>query len=113
MRDPRLTLAEALAEVEGLIEDFRWARGNPPLPEERTYRALKQIATDLRGRDPDAIPIAARELQRRVDAAIRSKTEHGYDANTLRTLGEELIGRWSTVQQALELLALGELIGRR
>ena len=102
MRKP-VSLAEQLAEVEALIEVFRWARNSPEEAEERTYRALKLIAKDLRARLPAAAPEAAQALQRRIDALQRSRTAHGYDVRALRGVAEELVGRWPAVRRALEL----------
>jgi hypothetical protein len=103
---PRPDLAEQILVVEELIEGFRWARRHGADDKvKQTYRILKQIASDLRGRQAEAISTTARQLQRRIDDANRAKTKMGYAFGSLHGLGEELIGRWATVRRALERFA--------
>lgn len=97
----RVSIDEQIIEVERLIETFRWARAYD-VPEGLTYRALKQVATDLRARLPGTASDAANAIERRIEDANRSKTHLGYAINALRGLGEELIGRWPTIRHALE-----------
>lgn len=98
----QVDLAEQLAVVERFIEEFRWARCEVGAPQERTYRALKLIAKDLRARLPEAAPEAAQALQRKIDAAGRAK-DPARRVSALRAVAEELVGRWPTVRRALEL----------
>jgi hypothetical protein len=105
MMRPRLTVEQQIAVVEELIEGFRWAR-RPGSDDKvnQTYRVLKQIAADLRGRMADSIPITVRMLQQRIDCAVQSKHAPG----PMQGVAEELIGRWATVRLALERLAQEE-----
>lgn len=104
MMRPRLTVEQQLHEVEDLIEAFRWSRDTGE-PAEQTYRALKQIAADLRGRMAPSVVSTVVELQRRIDAAARAKTALGYEIKHLVALGQEMIGRWSVIRRALERFA--------
>src|SRR5258708_7672517 len=72
------TTAEKLAVVEHLIEDFRWARKDPAVPEHHTHAVLCAIAVDLRARLPDSAGEDLAALERRLDAVTASKTALGY-----------------------------------
>lgn len=97
-----LTDDEKLAELEELIETFRYARYSPNLPEHRIYVTLIASARDLRGRMATAPGEAQRELQRALDQLHASKTDLGYEAGKLRHVAETFRGKWPTVRQALE-----------
>ena len=102
MADRMFTVADKLRTVELLIEDFRWARNDDALPEHLTYRVLKAIASDLRGRMNGSAEDARREIGLRIAGAIRSKTALGYERGMMLGVAEELIGRWPVIEQALE-----------
>lgn len=95
------TTQEKLSVVEGLIEAFRRSGGDS---DDNRYRlrVMAAIASDLRGRLEQAPNIALTELERRIAAVVRSKTPLGYGNGPLVGVGEELIGRWPIVKQALE-----------
>jgi len=100
--------AELLREIEALIEDFRWARSDSALPEHKTWLALKQIAGDIRGRQPLAAVDAITALEKRIESVGRialSGNDHDAFRRAMAGLGEELRGRWPTVRQALEQFA--------
>lgn len=46
------TLEEKLDAVERAVAAFRWGRSYPESPPDKTFRALKEIASEIR----DAIP---------------------------------------------------------
>ena len=94
------TTQEKLSTVESLIEAFRRIEKNDD--NYHRLQVLGSIASDLRGRLNVAPSVALTELERRITAAIRSKTKHGYENGAMVGLGEELIGRWPCVKQALE-----------
>lgn len=101
----RIPDAELLAEIETLIEDFRWARPKPEAPEHKTYAALKQIAGDIRARQPVAVLDAVTALQKRLDSAERAVGgPHENYHRVMAGVGEELRGRWPAVLQALNEL---------
>jgi hypothetical protein len=104
----RISDAEVLAEVEELIEDFRWARSDEKATENKTWRALKQLAGDIRSRQPVAVHDAQRALERRLEAVASARTR-GPEAlaGAAAGLAEELAGRWPAILQALQLLAAG------
>lgn len=105
MSDRRLfTVAEKLAEIEELIELYRFARRFPDDPEYQTYLILKAVAEDLRARTNGAAGDARRELGRRIAAAVRTSDgmPNSTFANAVLGVGQELIGRWPVVEQALE-----------
>ena len=92
------SIEEQIAEVEGLVENFRWARAVSDVPENKTYLTLKALASDLRARLPGKAEQTRRELGRRIADAVRA--EHARDA--VAGVGEALIGAWPIVEQALE-----------
>lgn len=94
------TTQEQLLEVEHMIEALRSFENSDE--DRHRIRILGSIASDLRGRLGRAPNVALIELERRIAAAVRSKTRLGYANGTMVGIGEELIGRWSTVRQALE-----------
>lgn len=96
-----LTIQEKLAVIEHLIEDFRWARSDPAVPEHSTYHTLKAIAADHRARlygTPSAVEVL---LERRVRAAgLTGAPRHG----ALIGLAQDVLAHWPSVKQGLELL---------
>jgi len=105
-RGEEFDVGEQLLEVERLIEEFRWARSQEGTSEERTYRVLKAIARDLRGRLNGATSVASRALGSRLEA-VRLARDPESRARALRGVGEELVGRWPAVRIALEREKLG------
>lgn len=99
---PPPTDIEKLVEVEALIVDFSYARNDPVLKEHKTWRALKAIAADIRGRQSDRISETQIEIQKAIDAAAMSTTGLGYEINHLRNIAEIVIGRWAVVRQSLQ-----------
>ena len=98
-----LTVPEKLAAIEALVEHYRFARRYPDEPEYQTYVALKAVAADLRGRLDGKPEEARRALGGKIAAAVRkSDGDPGAFARAVMAIGEELIGRWATVEQALE-----------
>ena len=92
--------AEKLATIEDLIEAFR--RTSTTSADFDRLSVLKSIAADLRGRIGGTPHIAMVELERRITAAVKSKTTLGYENGHLVGVGQELISRWPTVKQSLE-----------
>ena len=99
-----VTTAEKLAEIERLIEIYRWARsGSANTLEPRTYHVLKSYAVDLRARLDGTAEEARRELGRRVAAIVRaSDGPDGGFARAAASAGRELTSRWPVVEHALE-----------
>lgn len=98
----RLTEAEALAEIEVLIEDFRAYRSSPTQPEHVTYLALKMAADDLRGRMKGKPCDARAALQNAVERMQASKTPLGFEQGHMRAVAQVVVGHWATIRQALE-----------
>lgn len=96
---------EKLKVVEGLIERLRWARDVDPtaFPERRDYEVLKSIASELRARREGVPGVAEVALERRMAAVRASRTDLGYGNGQLVGLAQELVGRWETVVQALQV----------
>ena len=92
--------AEKLSTVESLIESFRRTSTTPA--DYDRFWILKSLAADLRGRIGGTPHIAMVELERRITSAMKSKTNLGYENGAMVGVGEELMGRWPTVKQALE-----------
>lgn len=95
--------AEALAEVEKLIEYYRGQGARDPAhPANRTYATLKAIASDLRARLPAAPGEAQRELQRALDDLERSKDGASFSDGCAQNVAMQIRSRWPVVRQALE-----------
>jgi hypothetical protein len=65
-------------------------------------QALKALAAEIRGRQPESISAAVMVLQRGIDRC----RETGHDPGHLQNLGEEVIGRWHTIRRALNGLLI-------
>jgi hypothetical protein len=95
------TAEEKIEELERAIGALR--RGK--MPGAAAVEVLKEIAKDLRARQPGAAGAALLALQRRIADAAATRTGVngvGFDPNALLGIGQEIIGRWATVRQALE-----------
>ena len=95
-------LAEQIDAVTRLLDDLRWARNEPGCIEYRTFEALKTIAKDLRARQPQVPGATLLALRRRLADAAASKTAFGFEHSALMGIGQETIGRWPVIRQALE-----------
>jgi hypothetical protein len=60
-------------------------------------QALKALAAEIRGRQPESISAALVVLQRGIDNC----REFGHEPGHLQNLGEEVIGRWHIIRNAL------------
>jgi hypothetical protein len=100
----KIPVAEQLAEIEALAEDFRWARDNREAPEWKTFHVLKMIASRLRGQLPGAAGEAATALRRRHDEMERLRTLLGAEVGFM----QEMVGRWPAILHALEQVAAEE-----
>lgn len=97
-----MNLREHLSVMEDLLESMRWARSlEPSRPERRTYEIMREIAADIRRRLPGSSDAAIQSFERRIDDAKRRKTAIGYDSRALIGIGQETIGRWPIIREAL------------
>ena len=101
MPDRTYSASEKLAEIEGLIEDFRWAR-SLAVRENQTYRILKQIAKELRAAQGLVPNEALASLMLTVDAAKRAKTTRGIPISELEMVAWSTIENWPAIKLALE-----------
>lgn len=97
MTTRKVTTADKLATVEVMIETLR----RPGVIDDRVT-ILKAIAADLRGRLGNAPSVAEHELERRLSAVERARERGADERGAVIGLGEELVGRWPCVKQALE-----------
>lgn len=67
------------------------------------YADLKAVAADLRARADRPRNLALGELDRAMDALQRSKTALGYDEGKMIAVAQIVVGKWPTIQQALEM----------
>jgi hypothetical protein len=102
MTDRLYTVDEKIAELEGLIVDFRWARSEDAVPENRTYRILKQIVKELRSTQTAKPNAALAELTEAISAARESKGKLGYPIEALQALAWAVIEHWGAIRAALE-----------
>lgn len=89
------TTQEKLAEIERLIIEAKRHTGT-------TSPVLAAIAQDLRARANGYPTVALTDVERRVNAVVRSKTMTGYSPAKLHELGEGVVVHWPAVKQALE-----------
>lgn len=94
------TTQEKLIEMDAMIDALRKIAISQD--DYRRLRIIRSVAADLRGRLECAPSVALAEIERRITFAYRNKTRSGYDRDALIGLGEELIGRWPLIKQALE-----------
>lgn len=95
------TTQEKLAEIERLIIEGKRHTGT-------TSPVLAAIAQDIRARANGYPNVALTDVERRVNAVIRSKTMTGYSPAKLHELGEGVVVHWPLVKQALEKFENGE-----
>lgn len=97
---------EKLTTVEVLITHWRSGRLSPILNERRTLLILKEIADDIRARDPNQATETIRMLERAIEnarrALHRTTNAFGYPPGNLREVAEIAIGRWPSIREALE-----------
>ena len=103
--DRNFSLGDKIKAAERLIEDLRWSRNDPMVPEFTTYWVMKAVASDLRARQRHVKLQALDDLQHAIDMAHASKIRPGYEMGKLQHLAELLIGKWPVVRQALESFA--------
>lgn len=95
--------ADAIAEIDKLIELYRPWRIAPEAPEHRTYIVLKALRTELQAETPPRIGEAHREMQASLAALERSKTKLGYATNCLHDVAYKVRTYWPTIRQALAM----------
>lgn len=102
LKTTMLPLSEKIRALEFVARNLRvGARaGNAQAAE--NYEALKAILVDLQARLPISRSDALVEIERALDAVLRSKTALGYDEGRLIHLAATVIRRWPTVRLALE-----------
>jgi hypothetical protein len=95
--------ADKRKAVENLIEDLRWARNDPALPENWTLGALKALALDLRAAEEGASNRVLDALSFHVNAAMKAKAQLGYvGGGHYEAVANELLAHWPVVRRALE-----------
>lgn len=99
---PPVTLTEAIKGIEGLIQDFRWARNDPSVPEWNDLHILRWVAKELRSRQPGAAGELLQLLTAEVDAAVSTKVGGHIDPNRLVKIAEIVVARWPVLSRALE-----------
>ena len=102
MSDRPFTAVEKLIEVEALIEYFRWARSNETARENLSYRALKQIARDLRTITNAAPNATLDALSAAVARAEAERTDLGCKIGDLQELAWAVMKHWPEIKRALE-----------
>ena len=96
---------EKLTTVELLIRDWRPGRSSSIKNENVTYLILKEIADDIRGRDPKRATETIIMWERAINNARRARdriSTGGYPPGNLREVAEITIGRWPSIREALE-----------
>jgi hypothetical protein len=100
----KITVAEQLAEIEALAEDFRWARDKREAPEWKTLPCAQDdrlaAARAAAGRCPPARP----RPHWRHDEMERLRALLGAEVGFM----QEMVGRWPAILHALEQVAAEE-----
>lgn len=92
---------EKLEVIEHFIEQWRPAQNIRG--ERDVFLILKEIADEIRAREPQRAIETIVKLERAIGNAKKNrKRVLGYEPGNLREIAELVIGRWSTVRQALE-----------
>jgi hypothetical protein len=100
---PPFTVEDQIGAVERLIEDLRWARNDPTVPEHRTYTILKSLATDLRARLDGASNRTLDALAFQVESATKAKARIGYvEVGHHQAVSECVMANWPVIKRALE-----------
>lgn len=101
-----ITDDEKLGAVEAAIEELRWARNEPDIPEHRRLAALKSIAEDLRATKPEASSKALNVVEQHINAAKRKKERFGYlEVGSYRSVCEAVLAHWAAIRRALVIAA--------
>lgn len=93
-----ITLDDKIREIDRLIVDEKRMTG-------RRNGILAAVAADLRARQAGAGSAAIKAIERRIESVDRALDEGRDRTGPVFGVGEEVIGRWSVLRQALELLA--------
>ena len=96
---------EKLTTVDVLITHWRSGRLSPILNGRRTLLILKEIADDIRGRDPKQATKTLLLLDREITNARKARdrtSTGGYPLGNIKAVGEITIGRWPSIREALE-----------
>jgi len=91
------SLAEKIAAVEFMIYARMRDARDPRHRHHLTWKALKQVAKDLRAQEPDAVSAAFLELERRIMAIQKN----GSTPERVNQLAHELMARWPAIRRAL------------
>lgn len=92
---------EKLETVEYLIELWRPGRSSSIESERATFLILKSIADDIRGRDRERATETMTKLERAIGNARKSMFRGAYPSGNLREIAEIVIGKWTTIREAL------------
>ena len=95
------TAKQQVDAIDAVIRDVSLGRRVSPTKIE--IEILKSIRADLMARYPEEPGVALRELQRRLaDAAASRGSGPSWGDGALRGIGQQVIGHWPTIRQALE-----------
>lgn len=91
------TPQERAAELEDIIRAMYQGKA----AKDRVLAALKACAGDLRGQSTARASDALLALQARIANAASTRTASGWNPNALQGIGQDVIGYWATIRQAL------------
>jgi hypothetical protein len=106
---PMPTLDRKIQLIEALIESRRRNR-MPDDGQDEIIETLSSIATDLRSSAPGAAAETRRVIGEKIAALVRDnqRARHlpppglGWQSGKLIAIGQEVVGRWRTIEAALE-----------
>lgn len=99
--DDKIILIDTLIERER--KAMARANATGQIVDPAVCETLKEIAADLRARAPGAAETTRRIIGEKVAAIVRSPNQTlGYQSGKLIALGQEVVGRWRTIEAALE-----------
>lgn len=98
------TPEEKIKALDFVIEDLRWARNDPAVPEHVVRETIIQVRKDISAWSEDQRPGSTLlQLQRLTEQAIKAKAENGeIPAGHALAMARYVISAWPMIRTALE-----------
>lgn len=102
LKTSMMPIGEQIRIVERVAQNLRVGGRAGNVIAAENYEGLKAVLVDLQARDAVARSDSLVEIERALDAVLRSKTALGYEEGKMFNLAVTVIRRWPTIRQALE-----------
>lgn len=97
-----MPIEEKIRLVERVAQNLRVGGRAGNMIAAENYEGLKAVLVDLQARQAIARTDTLSEVERALDAVLRSKTGLGHDEGRMYHLAVTVVRRWPTIRQALE-----------